>query len=384
MTASPMTSQAPRRILVGEGSAEPVRGLRTAHELFAGDPMEFVFGVRRTDEGLPAIDNPGVRLLAAFPGRGLARFGQPIRSCNFSAFSINHVLKSGRLPADALVVVATPPAADGSRSLGTVNGCMQAAVDAAALVVVEENPSLPLIAGAARIAPGKPERVLEHAPPAYRALSRPADAVDQACAVQIATLVCDGVTLQVGVGGPIEALGAALRKARGLRVVTGAIGATVRDLSLNGCLAPDAPILGTALVGDDALMDWAVRAPHIELMASSRIHNPRWLRGLHRLLSINVAISVDLAGNVNSEWAGGRRISGRGGAPDFARGARLSEGGGAIVALRADRPGVLVERIDKPSLPAADVAFVVCERGVADLRGKTLSQRAAALTRLLG
>jgi len=373
-----------RRILVGEGSAEPVRGLRFARELFGTAPTEFVFGVRRTDEGLAAIDQPGVSLLAAFPGRGLTRFGQPTRCCSLSASGIQRVLATRRLRADALVVVAAPAGSDGSRSLGTVNGCMQAAVDAAPLVVIEEDPSLPLLAGAARIPADKPVWILQHEAAAYRALSRLADSVDQACAEHIAGLLADDITLQLGVGGPIEALGSSLRRRRRLRIVTGAIGSSLRELHANGCLAIDAPILGTALVGDDELVAWARRTPQLTLGPSSQVHNPKWLAAQPRFHSINVAISVDLAGNVNAEWAGRRRVSGPGGAPDFARGARLSRGGAAIVALRADRGGALVESIARPTIPAANVGFVVCERGVADLRGKDIRERSAALTRLLG
>lgn len=372
-----------RRILVGEGSAEPVRGLALAAALFASDPCEFVFGVRRSDAGLEALDRPGCRVLAAFPGRGLARYRQPIRHCNFSAWRIDRVLATGRLRPDALVAVARPPAPDGSRSLGTVNGCMQAAIDAAPLVIVEEDPDLPEVGGAARIPAGKPVRVLAHEAPAYRALSRPADAVDRACAQVLARLIPDGATLQLGVGGPIEALAPALVARRGLRIVTGALGATVRALHEQGCLREGVPMECTALVGDAALLEWAARTPALLLGPSARLHDARWLARLPCFWSVNVALGVDLAGNVNAEWAGARRISGRGGAPDFARGARRGAGGNAVVVVRADRGATLVERVPNPSIPACDVAFVVCERGVADLRGKSAAQRATLLADLL-
>src|SRR5205823_2638899 len=74
------------RILVGEGSAEPTNGLRTALELFSPAPVEFVFGVRRTSEGLDQIARPGVSVVAAFPGRGLARTGLPARTCDLSTY----------------------------------------------------------------------------------------------------------------------------------------------------------------------------------------------------------------------------------------------------------------------------------------------------------
>ena len=358
-------------------------GLHAALEMFSPAPVEFTFGVRRTSEGLAEIARANVSVTATFPGRGLSRSGLVPKTCDLSAYQINRLIESGKLAFDALVVVAGPAAADGSRSLGTVNGYMQCAIDRAPLIIVEEDPALPAIPGAARIAADKPIQVMPHVEGAYQALSRSADDVDRACAAYVARLIEDSVTLQLGVGGVLETVGKELRGKQGLRLVTGAIGASARTLHEQGCLAKDSEILGTALVGDSDLVGWARATAEVKLGESRFLHDANWLAELHRFHSINAGISVDLSGNVNSEWASGRRISGKGGAPDFARGAHFSRNGGAIIVLRSDRTGCLVERLERPTIPGAFVSWVVCERGIADLRNKDHSRRAAALERLL-
>jgi acyl-CoA hydrolase len=94
---------------------------------------------------------------------------------------------------------------------------------------------------------------------------------------------------------------------------------------------------------------------------------------------------VDLFGQANIEWRSGRLVSGLGGAPDFARAARASPGGRAILALPATAAGGsvsrIVARLDAPAVSLArdDADLVVTEHGVADLRGAAMEARAEAL-----
>ena len=94
---------------------------------------------------------------------------------------------------------------------------------------------------------------------------------------------------------------------------------------------------------------------------------------------------MDLFGQANVEWRGGRLISGLGGAPDFARAARRSPGGRGILALPATVAGGalsrIVPRLASPtvSIPRDDTDLVITEHGVADLRGNSLEERAEAL-----
>jgi len=265
-----------------------------------------------------------------------------------------------------------------------VNGHLQAALNHSRLIIVEEWAALPVVSGSAVIPPGRTSHVVAHVPQAYVPLSRAPDALDRALAEQASRLIGDGVALQLGVGGPIEALGEALRERRGLRIITGAISASIRRLHDAGCLSPGSEILSGSLVGDDDLTAWAAGSAPARLLSSKVIHDPVWLAAQDRLWSINVALSVDVTGNVNSELIGTRRISGRGGAPNFAAGAHRSPGGGSVVLVRSDRPGTLVEHIAQPTILSRYVDYVVSDRGIAALRDADAPTRRRRLESILG
>lgn len=368
-------------VLVGEGSAEPTVGFDLVRNRLAPSAVEFFFGVRRCSEGLEILNTPGVTAVANFPGRGMASYADKLSTCNLSAYNISRVIDTGRLIPDAALVVASPPDARGVRSLGTANGPLQSVLDAAPLIFVEEDPELRILPGAATIPPGKTLEVIPHIRPPFAALSRPPKDQDYACARHIASLIQDETPLQIGVGGIIEALADELLPRRGLSIYTGAVGDSLRKLHLNGCIAADAPIIGSAMVGDEDIMEWAESSGKVHMASSRQIHNPRWLARLDRFHSINICLSVDLAGNVNSESIGDRKISGKGGSPDFAKGACKSRGGQAIVALRA-REGALVENIPKPSIGGQCISYIVTENGIADVRGKDGIERARAIEKI--
>jgi acyl-CoA hydrolase len=149
-----------------------------------------------------------------------------------------------------------------------------------------------------------------------------------------------------------------------------------------GALAAAGHVTGLAL-GPDPFVRWATRT--FEFADVTVTHGAASLLGTDRLYAINSALEIDLFGQANVEWRGGRLVSGLGGAPDFARAARRSPGGRAILALpsTAARGTVsrIVARLDAPtvSIPRDDTDLVVTEHGVADLRGATLDGRAEAL-----
>jgi acyl-CoA hydrolase len=372
----------PYKIFVGEGTAEPTTGFTYCRELFQPDPVQFYFGVRRTSEGLQQLENEGIGITANFPGRGMAALSTPLDICNLSTYSVSRVIETGRLQPDAVLLVATPPDSNGVRTVGTANGPIQAAIDQAPLIIVEEYPELPVVAGAATIPADKPVQVIPHQPAEFAALSRaPAD-IDIACADHIAQLIPDGSAIQLGVGGIIEALAERLTSKKMLRSVSGAVGSAVRKLYKSGCLAPNSEILGSAIVGDDELIHWASDTPRVRLLPSHLIHNPRWIAQIPNFHSVNVALSVDRKGNVNAESIGDRKVSGKGGSPNFSQGAHCSEGGLSIFAFRTDKSNPLVDTIEKPTVRWNHVDCLATEKGTIILKGKNESERAALIESL--
>ncbi len=141
-------------------------------------------------------------------------------------------------------------------------------------------------------------------------------------------------------------------------------------------------LTGMAL-GTQALHDWLAETPEVRFTGADYTHEVSVIAQLSQFVSINSAVEVDLFGQVNAEVAGGRQISGTGGAVDFMRSAKVSAGGRSIVALSGTARGGSVSRIvPKVEMVTAlrtDVDLVVTEFGIADLRSAPLPQRAEQL-----
>jgi acyl-CoA hydrolase len=208
-------------------------------------------------------------------------------------------------------------------------------------------------------------------------------AEQRAIAERIAGLIEDGACIQSGIGGAPAAAVATLTSRRGLIVRSGMVTQGYRMLADAGALAPRARHVAGMAYGSEAFMRWAAEAL---IFADARItHGAASLAGIKGLMAINSALEVDLFGQANIEWREGRLVSGLGGAPDFARAARRSPGGRAILAMPASAAGGsvsrIVPRLASPSVSLArdDTDLVVTEHGVADLRARSIDDRAEAL-----
>jgi 4-hydroxybutyrate CoA-transferase len=139
-------------------------------------------------------------------------------------------------------------------------------------------------------------------------------------------------------------------------------------------------------MGTQRLYDFVHENPAVNMMPIDYTNSVRVAGALDNLISINSALEVDLKGQVCSEMIGSRQFSAVGGQVDFVRAASASAGGKSIIAFPSTGKNGSVSRIVADLSPGAcvttsrnDVHFVVTEYGVADLRGKTVRQRAEAL-----
>jgi len=123
----------------------------------------------------------------------------------------------------------------------------------------------------------------------------------------------------------------------------------------------------------------------MRLRATSYTHDAVVLGNFRRFVAINGALEVDLTGQVNSETAGGRHIGILGGQMDFVRAANRSLEGRSIIALQStnrdrSRSRIVARLADGVvTTPRAEADLVVTEHGIAELRGRTLAERARAL-----
>lgn len=215
------------------------------------------------------------------------------------------------------------------------------------------------------------------------------DAPTRAIAAHIASLIDDGATLQMGIGKVPTALTVALGSHRKLRLFSGMLSDGLMQLSEAGALDTSFHHTCCGIAGSAPFYHWAAEFECLRIRGCDVTHDPRILSEQERFFAVNSALEVDLFGQCNLEIADDRAVSGVGGAPDYARAARLSIGGCSIVGLNATyvsrRRGEvsrIVPRLGEPgivSLPRFDVQCVATEFGIADLRGKCVSERAQAI-----
>lgn len=295
------------------------------------------------------------------------------------------------LPLDVALVSVSPPDRHGYVSLGTSVDVARAAVDTARLVIAQVNPRMPRVHGDGMLhidrihAWYEESRELPEHPP--RAL----DELHRAIGRNVASLIEDGATLQVGIGDVPNAVLAELGGHRHLGLHTemwsdGALPllrAGVIDNSRK-VVHPGRTISGF-VVGTRALYDFIDDNPTVMQLDIAYVNDTAVIRRNPRVVAVNSAVEVDLTGQVCADSIGGVIISGVGGQMDFIRGAALSPGGKPIIALpsRTTRGQPRIVGRLKPGAGVvttrAHVHFVVTEYGIADLHGKTLGQRAKAL-----
>jgi GNAT superfamily N-acetyltransferase/acyl CoA:acetate/3-ketoacid CoA transferase beta subunit len=211
----------------------------------------------------------------------------------------------------------------------------------------------------------------------------------------VASLVADGDTLQLGIGGIPGAVLAMLAHKRDLGIHSEMISDGVLELWRKGVLTgkrktlKPGKIVAAFAMGSKDLYAALDRNPVFEFYPSDYTNNPRIIAQNEGMVSINSALQVDLTGQVCADSLGSRFYSGFGGQVDFIRGAAWSPRGRSIIALPSlAKDGTVSRIVPALSLGAgvvttrADVDFVVTEYGIASLKGKTIRERAVALIQI--
>ena len=222
-------------------------------------------------------------------------------------------------------------------------------------------------------------------------LPQPSD-VDEHIAGHVVSRIPNGATIQAGIGSIPNALLAGLREHRDLGVHTELLSDAIIDLVergvVNGTRKKLSPgkVATTFALGTQALYDFLHENPSVEFLPVDYVNDPRVIAEEENFVSINSTLEVDLVGQCASETVAGRYWSSSGGQADFARGAMYSAHGKAFIVLPSTAAGGTVSRIRATLTPGSMVTtlkntvdHIVTEHGVADMRGRSISQRATAL-----
>ena len=303
--------------------------------------------------------------------------------------SLPDLVADGTLKLD---VVLTTLSADGAGfNLGPQVDYIADAIPRARVVIAEINDQAPVLYGETAVASGD----IDHVVHVSRKLvemraGKPGD-VEARIGANVARLVPDGATIQVGLGVLPDAVLQALSAKRDLGLHSGTIGDRVMDLIEAGIVTNRKKPIDTGLtitaglLGSARLYQFGHRNPALHLRSPRYTHDNLVHRQLPSLIGINTALEVDLTGQMNAEVANGRHLGMVGGHADFMRGCLRSKGGKGIVAMastaRGGKVSSIVPRLGDSIVTTSrsDADIVVTEYGVAELRGRTVSERARAL-----
>lgn len=210
-----------------------------------------------------------------------------------------------------------------------------------------------------------------------------------------ASLIKDGDCLQLGIGGIPNAVCAQLWDKKDLGLHSELVGDGVVDLLEAGIINNKKKqtnvyrtVIGAAF-GSEKLNRYIDNNPSVELHPIDYVNNPIEIAKNDNMVSINSCLQVDLLGQVVSDTVGLNQFSAVGGQVDFVRGATMSKGGRSIIAMPSTAKGGMISRIvplitegSAVTTPRNDVNFVVTEYGIAQLKGRTLKERAKALIKI--
>lgn len=304
---------------------------------------------------------------------------------------IPSLFSSGVLPLDVALIHVSPPDRHGYCSLGTSVDITVAAVRTAKYVIAQVNPQMPRVHGDGMISVKDIDAAVLVDEPLPLEKTRPHSDDEQRIGKLVASLVEDGATLQVGVGGiPNAALHFLQdRKHLGIHTETWSDSA----MTLIQCGAVDNSLkahlpgktVSSFVAGSPELYRFIDDNPSIVQMSTAYVNNPEVIAANPKVVSLNSAIEVDLTGQVCADSLGSRVISGVGGQMDFVRGATKSVGGKAIIAMTSRTARGVPKIVPTLRLGAgvvttrAHVHYVITEHGIANLWGKTLRDRAQQL-----
>lgn len=298
----------------------------------------------------------------------------------------------GLLPLDAAFVHVSPPDAHGFCSLGTSVDCTLAATRAARTVIALVNPQMPRTHGDGFLHTSDIDYAVRVDQPLHQSPLPRIDDVTRRIGEHVAALVPDGATLQMGIGAIPTAVAGALDGKKDLGIHTEMFTDVVVDLVLRGIVTGArkeinrGKIVATFLNGTDRLYRFVHDNPMIEMRPADYTNDISIIRRFGRMVAVNSAVEIDLTGQVCADSVGHRIVSGVGGQMDFIRGAAMAERGHAIIALPSTAKGGTASRLVTTLTPGAGVVttrahveLVATEYGVADLKGKSIPQRARAL-----
>jgi len=336
------------------------------------------------------------RLKTFFAGSREGKEGRPIEADYVPLFhsQIPEFFRNRRIPVDVAVVQVAPPDQFGRLSLGSHVDVSLSAVQSARTVIVQINPRMPRTHGDTLIQADRIDFAVEAAEELDELAEEILGDRERTISRYCSELIEDGSVLQFGFAGIsrglIDCLNLMDRKNLGIHteILTDAIVDLIERGIVNNSTKRmyQGKSLATCCMGTRRVYDFVHDNKLVELYPSDVLLNPSFIASNDRMVSVNLALQVDLRGQIRQGSPVWTAFEGSGGDHDFMRGATMSRGGRSIVCLRStsEKSGrsTIVPSFGPGSsviMNRGEVNYVITEYGIAFLGGKSVRERAMAL-----
>lgn len=302
------------------------------------------------------------------------------------------LFRAGQAPIDVALIQVSPPDKHGFCSYGVSTDVVKSAAESATKVIAEVNMHMPRALGDCFINMDDIDLAVPVSEPLLEAKRDRADEVARRIGKNIAELIEDGSTMQMGIGTIPDSVLYHLTDKKDLGVHTEMFSDGLMELAQKGIVnnakktIHPGKTVASFCMGSKELYEFVDDNPAIEFHPTEYTNDPFIIAQNEKMVSINSAIEVDLTGQVCADSLGSMFYSGIGGQVDFVRGSARSKGGKPIIAMPSTAKGDTISRISVSLQEGAgvvttrgDVHYVVTEYGVAYLHGKNIRERAMAL-----
>ena len=306
-------------------------------------------------------------------------------------------IRKGIFPVDVCLAMISPPNEHGYCCLGVASDYSYQAIKSAKTVIAQINDQVPVIYGDTFIHISEIDCCVEHSAPIPELALPKIGEVELAIGKHCASLICDGATLQLGIGAIPDAVLQSLKDKKNLGIHSEMISDGVVDLFEAGVITNSEKAINrgkmivTFLMGTKRLYDFADKNPMVEMRTVDYVNHPAVIAQNSNMVCINSALAVDFMGQIVSDTIGIMQYSGVGGQVDFMRGAAMTTDGNgigiiAMPSVTVKKDGTKISKItpymEKGAVVTTsrqDADYVVTEYGIALLKGKTLKERARNL-----
>ena len=302
------------------------------------------------------------------------------------------LFKSGQAPIDVALIQVSPPDKHGFCSYGVSTDIVKSGAESAKKVIAEINTQMPRALGDCFISMEDIDMAVPVDVPLLYSHRERADEVARRIGKNIASLIEDGSTLQMGIGTIPDSVLHFLTDKKDLGIHTEMFSDGFMELAEKNVINNSrksihrGKTVASFCIGSQYLYEYIDNNPSVEFHPTEYTNDPFIVAQNDNMVAINSAIEVDLSGQVCADSLGTMFYSGIGGQVDFIRGASRSKGGKPVIALPSTAKNDTLSRISVNLKEGAgvvttrgDVHYVVTEWGVAYLHGKNIRERAMAL-----